>query len=251
MTRTFSPRSSSVQSLMYKLLGQNSDKALPRKLASTPFAASLLSPVSPDEMPQRRLQLQRIGNISVLNSVRDKKNHLVITLELSLKPELPREQVGIFVPNNAPVAHEITMTFHDVNQLSKVLTYCVDESAKGCDNNCDFCSSLRTYLGNHWARDPLVTVINMGETVLRKPSLAMHLAQLVAFATRGSMTVAAVAKDKSGVQLVPQLSPVGQQKKDKDDEVCTAQNAVAMVVYDFFGVFGQTSVASSSPTREL
>ncbi|KAG2788681.1 hypothetical protein PC129_g9723 [Phytophthora cactorum] len=251
MTRTFSSSASPspVRSIMTKLLGRSSDKMLPRKLVSTPFAASLLSPLPPDEMLQRRLQLQRIVDIFVLDATRGKKNQLVITLKLSLKPEAPREQVGISIPNNTSVAHEITMTFHDVKQLSRVLVFCVDESARGCDDSCEWCSRLRTYLSNHWARDPLVTVINMGETILRKPSLAMHLAQLVAFATGTSMALAVVVKDKTGVHLVPQLSPLGQPKKK--NEVCAAQNAVAAVICDFFGVFGQTSTASVSTTKEL
>ncbi|KAF1789168.1 hypothetical protein GQ600_18229 [Phytophthora cactorum] len=184
--------------------------------------------------------MQRIVDIFVLDATRGKKNQLVITLKLSLKPEAPREQVGISIPNNTSVAHEITMTFHDVKQLSRVLVFCVDESARGCDDSCEWCSRLRTYLSNHWARDPLVTVINMGETILRKPSLAMHLAH---------MALAAVVKDKTGVHLVPQLSPLGQPKKK--NEVCAAQNAVAAVICDFFGVFGQTSTASVSTTKEL
>ncbi|KAF4150285.1 hypothetical protein GN958_ATG00493 [Phytophthora infestans] len=153
--------------------------------------------------------------------------------------------------SSSSVAHEITITFRNVNQLSKLLAFCVDESARGCDDKCAFCLSLRTYLSNHWARGPLVTVINTGETVLRKPSLAMHLARLVAFATGTSMAVAAVAKDTAGVQLVPQLSPLRQQGKHKDEVACVARNAVAAVVYDFLGIFDQTSTEPSSTTKEL
>ncbi|KAG7379718.1 hypothetical protein PHYPSEUDO_008247 [Phytophthora pseudosyringae] len=249
---------SPARSLMNKLIGRSSG-TLPRKLASSPFAASLLSALSPDEKLHRRLQLQRIVDVVVLDATRDKKKQLVITLKLSLKPEAPREQVGIFVPSNAAVAQEITMTFHDVNQLRRALEFCVDSSTRDCDDNCDVCSQLRTYLSTHWVRDPLVAVVSMGETVLRKASLARHLAQLVAFATRKSLAaprVAVMTKPKTGVaQLVPQLSPLRKPQTTEiatNAPVCAAQNAVAAVLYDFFRGFAYSSkTLASSTTKEL
>ncbi|KAK1932078.1 hypothetical protein P3T76_012578 [Phytophthora citrophthora] len=225
---------SPIRSLMTKLISRNSDKNLPRKLVSTPFAASLLSPLSSTEMQHRELQLQRIASIAVLDATRSKKNELVITVKLTLKPD------GIFVPNNPP----ISLTFHDVNQLSRVLAFCVDKSTRDCSENCEFCSELTTYLSTHWVRDPLVAVVNMGETVLRKPSLAMHLTRLVSFATGKGMAIPpiAVSTDTAGaVQLIPQLAPIGVVQEKKALK-CTAQNEVVAVLYDFFNVFDQPSM---------
>ncbi|KAL3672254.1 hypothetical protein V7S43_002914 [Phytophthora oleae] len=226
---------SPIRSLMTKLIGRNSDKSLPWKLTSTPFATSLLSPLPPNEMQHRQLQLQQISGIVVLDATRDKKNQLVITLKLALKPD------GIFVPNNAPTS----LTFHDVNQLSRILTFCVDKPTRDCNENCEFCSELVTYLATHWTRDPLVAVVNMGETVLRKSSLAMHLTRLVAFATgKGVVTshVAVSTGTAGAVQLVPQLAPLGN-AQEKKTQKCTAQNEVAAVLYDLFNVFDQPSMA--------
>eukprot|EP00644_Phytophthora_capsici_P010811 jgi/Phyca11/504695/fgenesh2_kg.PHYCAscaffold_9_\ len=79
----------------------------------------------------------------------------------------------------------------------------------------------------------------MGETVLRKPSLAMHLTRLVAFATGKGMAIPpiAVSTDTTGaVQLIPQLAPIGD-VQDKKTLKCTAQKEVVAVLYDFFNVF--------------
>ncbi|KAG1700951.1 hypothetical protein DVH05_011195 [Phytophthora capsici] len=222
---------SPIRSLMIKLICRNSDKILPRKLASTPFAGSLLSPLSSSEMRHRQLQLQRISSIAVLDATRDKKNHIIITLKLTLKPN------GTFVPNNPPTA----LTFHDVEQLSRVLTFCVDKSTRDCSKSCKFCCELSTYLSNHGMRDPLVAILNIGKSVLRKPSLAMHLTRLVAFATGKAMAIPpiAVSTDITGVvQLIPQLAPVGEVQEKKSLK-CTAQNEVVAVLYDFFNVFDQ------------
>lgn len=56
-----------------------------------------------------------------------------------------------------------------------------------------------------------MNVLNMGETVLRKQVMAMHMATLVAFAT-GKSTVSRVVttpNEDKGVQLAPRLAPLG------------------------------------------
>ncbi|OWZ20673.1 hypothetical protein PHMEG_0004876 [Phytophthora megakarya] len=222
---------------MTKLIGRNSS-TLPRKLASALFAASLLSPISTDEMTQRHLLLQRIVDIAVLDSPRDKKNQLVITLQLLLKPTT----VGPF-DSTTTMTHVTTITFHDANQLSRILAFCVNKTTSECSDNCEFCSHLATYISNHCVRDPFVAVVNLGDTVLRKPSLAMHLARLVTFTTKKGVAVpriAAVSKEKAVavVQIVPQLSPLGRNEKAKNG-MCAAQNDVAAVLYDFFDAFAE------------
>uniref|UniRef100_H3GQ08 Uncharacterized protein n=1 Tax=Phytophthora ramorum TaxID=164328 RepID=H3GQ08_PHYRM len=244
-TQFHQPTSFSIRDFMNKLMGRDS-KTL-----------SLL-PLPPDEALKRRLELQRIADIVVLDATRDKKKQLVATLEFSLKPETPRGQVGIFVPNNSAVAYETTKTFHDVNQLSKVLAYCIDKPTGHCDDGCAFCSKLREYLCTHWVRDPLVCVVSMGDTVLRKASLAMHLARLVAFVTGTSVAAPRVATILTGkgapvMQLVPQLSPLGQSiGNTKSAAFCRAQIEAAAVLYDFFDVFPQaTKTATAVSTTEL
>ncbi|KAG3036579.1 hypothetical protein PC128_g507 [Phytophthora cactorum] len=247
-----STASSAFQRFLKNWMGRNSSdtRSLPRKLASTPFAASLLAPpFAPEEVQQRRLQLQRIVDIIVLDSTRDKRKDLVIKLKLSLKPTAPREQVGIFVPNNAPVIYETTITFRDVNQLDKVLAFCIDKMAGNCRDNCGFCSRFRKYLGNYWVKDPLVTVINMGDTVLRKVSLAMHLAHLVAFATGKHTATPRVTnvsnnKQDAGVQIAPLSSH--ERKRTEGVDVCAAQNEITVVLYNFFDVFKKEAAASTS-----
>ncbi|GMF21177.1 unnamed protein product [Phytophthora lilii] len=255
------PVTSPVRGLLNKLLGRNScrDRALPRKLASMPFAASLLAPpLPPDEILQRRLQLQRIVDVVVLDATRDKKNDLVITLKLSLKPEAPRMPVGIFIPNNTPTTFEVTKTFYDANQLSKALSFCVDKSVSACGEDCEFCDKLRTYLRTHWTRDPLVTVVNMGDTVLRKPSLAVHLTQLVRFAAGKSVVaprVAANTQEKGAmvVEVIHKLSPLRHGHENEKDTItarCAVQNKITVVVYDFFNIFSESWVQPAAMSFE-
>ncbi|GMF61703.1 unnamed protein product [Phytophthora fragariaefolia] len=240
-TKLHQPSAAPFRGLLEKLMGRNTsaDTTLPRKLASAPCAASLLSGSLPlDEINRRRLQLQRIVDVVMLDATRDEENELVITLKLSLRSEAPREPVGIFVPNNAPVEKNLIKTFHEVKQLGRVLTFCVGK----CEEDCEFCCKLRTYLDTHWVRDPLVSVVNMGKTVLRKPSLAMHLARLLAFVTGKYATpgVAAIPKDVR-VQLAPQLAPIGVHHKDgaprSSMSACVVQNSVVAVLFDFFDAF--------------
>ncbi|KAG7387622.1 hypothetical protein PHYPSEUDO_013872 [Phytophthora pseudosyringae] len=233
-------------------MGQTSSngRTLPRKLATSPFAASLLLPsLSLDEALQRRQQLQRIAGIAVIDATRDKTKNIVITLKLSLVPTTLREQVGIFIPSNAPVTHETTMTFRDVNQLNKVLAFCIDKMAGKCRENCEFCSQLRTYLDNHWVKDPIVSVTSMGNTLLRKASLAVHLAYLVEFATRKHIATPRVSKQKgvATVQLVPLSSH--EREKTRGVDVCAAQKETTVVLYNFFDVFTRKSAPApnSSP----
>ncbi|KAE9276707.1 hypothetical protein PF008_g29029 [Phytophthora fragariae] len=241
-TKLHQPTAIPFRGLLYKLMGRNSDNTLPRKLASASCATSLLSGLLPlDEILRRRLQLQRVVDVVVLDATRDKKNDLVITLKLSLRSESPRDQVGIFVPHNAAIGYELTTTFHDVSQLGRVLTFCVEKSVRECGPDCAFCAKLRNYLRTHWVRDPLVNVLNMGETVIRRHSMAVHVAQLVTFAT-GSATVSRIVTSTkgNGVQLAPQLASVGLQQKSnmtKSVPSCAVQNEVTAVLYDFFNAF--------------
>ncbi|EGZ24477.1 hypothetical protein PHYSODRAFT_311437 [Phytophthora sojae] len=239
-TKLHQPTASPFRGLLDRLMGRNSTttSTLPRSLASASCAASLLSgPLPLDEILDRRHQLQRVVDVVVLDATRDKKNELVITWKLSLRSEAPREQVGIFVPNNAAVKGlELTTTFHDVKQLGRILTFCVENSEKDCAPDCEFCSELRGYLCSHWVRDPLVNVLNMGETVLRKQVMAMHMATLVAFAT-GKSTVSRVVttpNEDKGVQLAPRLAPLGGKGVIKSASTCAVQNEVTAVLYDFF-----------------
>ncbi|KAE8964825.1 hypothetical protein PF005_g29314 [Phytophthora fragariae] len=110
-----------------------------------------------------------------------------------------------------------------------------------CGPDCAFCAKLRNYLRTHWVRDPLVNVLNMGETVIRRHSMAVHVAQLVTFAT-GSATVSRIVTSTkgNGVQLAPQLASVGLQQKSnmtKSVPSCAVQNEVTAVLYDFFNAF--------------
>ncbi|KAG6620004.1 uncharacterized protein IUM83_05711 [Phytophthora cinnamomi] len=242
-TKLHQPTAAPFRSLLDKIMGRNSSTAtknLPRKLASNPCAASLLSgPLPLDEVNRRRLQLQRVVDVVVLDATRDSKGEVVITLNLTLRPEAPRQQVGIFVPNNAAEGFELSKTFHDVNQLGRVLTFCIDNSEGECGQDCEFCAELRTYLHTHYVRDPLVNVVNMGGTVLRRPALAMHLARLVTFATGKSIVprVVTTPNDK-GVLLTSHLAPLGRQKETtKSASVCAVQNELAAVLYDFFDAF--------------
>ncbi|ETI50649.1 hypothetical protein F443_05807 [Phytophthora nicotianae P1569] len=234
-----SASSSAYRRFLRKWTGQDSSdpRRIPRKLASIPFAASLLEPsLTHDDILRLRLQLQRIADITVIDSTRDKRKELVIKLKLSLQPAKPRERVGIFVPNNAPVTYETTITFRDVNHLDKVLVFCVNKMAGNCHDNCGFCVRFRKYLGNYWVKDPLVTVINMGDTVLRKPSLALHLAHLVAFATGIHTESPRIANNPKSKQVAAvQLVPNDKKRIDAVD-VCTAQNEVTAVLYNFFNV---------------
>ncbi|KAE8964827.1 hypothetical protein PF005_g29313 [Phytophthora fragariae] len=85
-TKLHQPTAIPFRGLLYKLMGRNSDNTLPRKLASASCATSLLSGLLPlDEILRRRLQLQRVVDVVVLDATRDKKNDLVITLKLSLR----------------------------------------------------------------------------------------------------------------------------------------------------------------------
>jgi hypothetical protein len=246
-----------VRGLLDKLVGRSPGKTptLPRKLASVPFAASLLCSKTAGEAESCRLQLQRVANVVVLDATRDKKSNVVLTLQVSLK-ESPRAQTGIFVPNNAPVAYKTTRTFQNVNQLGKLLAFCVDKAADVCGADCAFCTRLREYLQTHWVRDPLVAVTTMDGTVIRKPSLAMHLAQLVAFATGASprVLVAPTERGSTGVQLAPRLYPHGQSQQGKSVATCEAQVEVAAVLLDFFDVFpralGTTNSASAESSKE-
>ncbi|OWZ12917.1 hypothetical protein PHMEG_00013847 [Phytophthora megakarya] len=239
ISKLYPPDSTPIRRFMNKLISHNSG-TLPRKLASTPFAVSLLSPISTDEVMQRYLQLQRIVDIAVLDSTRDKKNQLVITLKITLKTFDPTTEM----------THETTITFHDVNQLSRILSFCVDKATSDCSGNCEFCSHLATYLSKHYVRDPLVAVVNLGDTVLRKPSLAMHLARLVTFTTEKGVAaprIATVSKENrlAGVQIVPQLAPVGRNENTKK-VMCAAQNKVAAVLYDFFDAFADKTAPMST-----
>jgi hypothetical protein len=204
-----------------------------------PFAASLQCSKTPEEARKRRQQLQRVANVVVLDATRDKKSNVVLTLQVSLKQESPRAQTGIFVPNNAPVAYKTTRTFQNVNQLCKLLAFCVDKAAAVCGADCDFCTQLREYLQSHWVKDPLVAVTTTGGVVLRKHMMAIQLAQLVAFATGASPHVLVAPNEKGAalVQLVPRLSPLGQSEQGDNVGVCAAQNDVAAVLFDFFDVF--------------
>ncbi|RLN65724.1 hypothetical protein BBJ28_00017186 [Nothophytophthora sp. Chile5] len=231
---------------------QASEPTLPRKLASVSFASSLLSlPVSPELGLRCRLQLQRIDSVVVLHSTRDRKNQLLATLELSLSPEKPRERVGIFHPNNAPVPQEITRSLKEISQLAKLLTFCVrSDRADHCHqppaDECEFCSQLASYLQDHWGGQPLVTVARDGSTALRKAVLGKFLSELIMLATQNDMATTRVAARKPKNAAVVQPAPPPRPTTVHPDEekegasewvaVCSAQDEVAAVLRDFFGV---------------
>ncbi|RLN82986.1 hypothetical protein BBJ28_00020487 [Nothophytophthora sp. Chile5] len=231
---------------------QASEPTLPRKLAGVSFAASLLSlPVSPERGLKCRLQLQRIDSVAVLHSTRDRKNQLLATLELSLSPEKPRERVGIFHPNNAPVPQETTRSLKEISQLAKLLTFCVRSGrADHCPqlpaDECAFCSQLDSYLQNHWGGQPVVTVARDGSTALRKAVVGKFLSGLVTFATQKDMATTRVAARKlKNAAVVQPASPPRPTPVQTDEEkeggsewvaVCAAQDEVAAMLCDFFGV---------------
>ncbi|KAG7395650.1 hypothetical protein PHYBOEH_003407 [Phytophthora boehmeriae] len=177
-------------------------------------------------------------------------------MQISLQPDTPkRDHVGIFVPNNTVVVLKKTKTFENVNQLSKLLTFCVRsgrgdhvQSDEDGAQECKFCSELRAYLGNHHVREPLVAITMGNNTVLRKGVLAKFLVQLVVFATgrgKASPRFTTVPGDKTSA-VTQRSASVDVTKDDTaaSAEACAAQLEVASVLYDFLDVF--PPAASSS-----